>query len=232
MPEKLVVNKGDRFARLSVLEEQPTKYRTRMFLCLCDCGNEKVVSLSHLRSGHTTSCGCYNREQASVRRMKFNLPKGYSAVKDRSMPEFKIWLNMVTRCYNPGAIGWEYYGGKGIRISKEWLQESGMGFYQFFEDMGVRPPKYNIDRIDPTKDYCKENCRWVSPSMSSFNCGMSSRNTSGVSGVAWNKRLSKWVARIGKDYRRINLGCFTSFEEAVSARKAAELLYFGEYCPC
>ena len=232
MPKKLVVNKGDRFARLSILDEQATRSKARMFLCLCDCGTEKVISLSHLRSGHTTSCGCYNRSQASHRRMKFDLPKGYSAVIDRKVPEFSVWLNIVTRCYNSNHIGWEYYGGKGVGMSSEWLQEDGRGFYRFYEDMGPRPDNCRIDRIDPTKGYSKDNCRWVSLSVSSFNKGKSRKNTSGVTGVKWKKGLDKWVATIGKDCKRINLGCFDIFEEAVSARKAAELLYFGEHSPC
>lgn len=164
--------------------------------------------------------------------MKFDLPARYSAVSDRSLPEFGIWMNVVTRCYNPNHVGWKHYGGKGITMSKEWLQENGEGFYRFYEDMGPRPDNYKLDRKDPTKGYCKENCRWVSSSMSSFNCGLSSKNTSGVSGVSWKKGLNKWIARISKDHKRINLGCFDSFEEAVAVRKAAELTYFGEYSPC
>lgn len=229
--KKSIINKGDRYTRLCIIEEVPKAKGNRRFLCRCDCGKEKVVGLSSLKTGATKSCGCYHSDQASSRKMKLGLPRKYSGVKDRTIPEFKVWLTIVTRCYNPKSVVWHQYGGKGIKMSADWLQEDGKGFYQFMEDMGSRPPKHNIDRIDPSKDYCKENCRWVDASLSSFNCGLSSRNTSGVSGVCWHKKLGKWTAKIGKNYKRIHLGCFDSFEDAVAARRAAELLYFGENCP-
>lgn len=232
MGNKLEINSGDRYGRLTIIEERAALKKTRMFLCRCDCGEERVFRLVHLRSGHTTSCGCFHREKLQSIPSKLNLPFGYSAVRDRSQPEFKIYLGILNRCYNPKHISWERYGGRGITVDSSWIKEKGAGFYQFMEDMGPRPYKHNIDRIDPNKGYSKENCRWVSASVSSFNCGVSCKNTSGVPGVSWKKNANKWCARIGKNYKRINLGCFDSFEDAVAARKAAELLYFGEYCPC
>ena len=56
-------------------------------------------------------------------------------------------------------------------------------------------------------------------------------NTSGVPGVSWNKSKNKWIARIGKGYKNISLGSFLIFEDAVTARKEAEIKYFGEFAP-
>jgi hypothetical protein len=56
-----------------------------------------------------------------------------------------------------------------------------------------------------------------------------SNNTSGVTGVGWNKDSQKWCAYICKNYEQIHLGYFDNFDDAVRARKDAEEKYFGEY---
>jgi hypothetical protein len=58
---------------------------------------------------------------------------------------------------------------------------------------------------------------------------ISSNNTSGISGVNWDKNLQKWRARITVNYKRINLGVYANFEDAKIARLKAEEKYFGEY---
>lgn len=58
---------GRRFGRLLVLSYAETNTRRAYWLCLCDCGTEKVISGKSLRRGTTTSCGCLNREKCSER---------------------------------------------------------------------------------------------------------------------------------------------------------------------
>ena len=54
---------GKKFGKLTVVKRQPNHItpsgQTKaMWLCLCDCGNETIVSSQDLKSGHTKSCGC------------------------------------------------------------------------------------------------------------------------------------------------------------------------------
>ena len=56
---------NQRFGKLTVIRQAESKYGKRHWVCKCDCGNETIVSVSGLKSGHTQSCGCYQDEVAS-----------------------------------------------------------------------------------------------------------------------------------------------------------------------
>ena len=60
--EKIVNLRGKKFGRLIVLKETGRKRRKVTWLCQCDCGKQKIITSTHLVSGDTVSCGCYNRE--------------------------------------------------------------------------------------------------------------------------------------------------------------------------
>ena len=80
---------------------------------------------------------------------------------------YRIWNGMKTRCYHTCHDSYKNYGGRGIKICKEWY-----GDFEVFEEWAVLNG-YNdtlsIDRIDNDGDYCPENCRWVSVSQQSSN---------------------------------------------------------------
>lgn len=71
--------------------------------------------------------------------------------------EFKIWYGMKRRCYDIKHKSYKYYGAKGITVCPEWINS----FEKFLEDMGKVTEGYSLDRIDGTKGYYKENCRWA-----------------------------------------------------------------------
>ena len=205
---------GAVFGRLTVIsEEYRGKHYTYKCKAQCICGNVVEVPVNNLRTYRTASCGCLVSDTHSTHKMSKTRP-------------YSIYQHILGRCTDENDPAYSYYGGRGIRVCQEW-EES---FSKFWEDMNEG---YNdtltIDRIDTNKNYNKDNCRWATKSMQSFNRRKSDTyNTSGRVGVYWNKEKSKWNSKIAVQYKQKHLGYFDNFEDAVDARVRAEILYFGE----
>lgn len=91
-------------------------------------------------------------------------------------------------------------------------------------------PSCEIDHLNGIRtDNRICNLREATDKQQGMNRGISSRNTSGVKGISFQKGLNKWRPRIQVNGKSLSLGCFDSFDEAVAARKAAEAKYYGEY---
>jgi hypothetical protein len=135
---------GQRFNKLIAIRyNHMTPNSGQVWLFLCDCGNEKVVTVHDVKRGHSTSCGCHNKTK--------NITHGRS-----SHPMFVIWKTIRSRCYNEKSKDYGRYGGRGIVMCDEWRDS----FESFYRDMGDRPPEHTIDRIDNDLGYSKGNCRW------------------------------------------------------------------------
>lgn len=175
----------DRFGRLLFLREAEDKYspsgqKYKMWLCLCDCGNEVEVRKTHVKSGATKSCGCLNVELIKQRSETHRMT---------NTRVYEIWAGMKKRCDNRYD---ENYGGRGISYQASWIH-----FENFWEDMSEGySDGLTLDRIDSEGNYCKENCRWATVTSQSRNRLKSKNNTSGHAGVT--KRVCYgyvyWVA--------------------------------------
>src|ERR1700685_613105 len=117
---------GQEFGRLTVIRPDRRIGRKRMWLCLCDCGVEKLIRQDHLRTGRIVSCGCFKAENSS----QVNSTHRMSHTK-----EHNAWLAMKSRCYDPGNPNYDRYEGRGIKVADEWLND----FEAFYTHIGPAP---------------------------------------------------------------------------------------------
>lgn len=182
---------GQRFGRLIAIE--PVKvpnYREFHWKCKCDCGNMTTVRGTHLKSGATRSCGCYNREVASSRPHE----KTHGMSKH---PLYRAYRGMIDRCMNPNGTAYKNYGGRGIKICDEWLNDRTR-FFEWALANGWSPD-LSLDRIDVNGNYCPENCRWATAKTQMNN----RRVNAYVTYKGKTQTIAQWAEEIGINRRTL-----------------------------
>lgn len=102
---------------------------------------------------------------------------------------YRSWSNMIARCGNPNATGYDYYGGRGIRVCSEWRND----FCKFLLDMGERPSGKTLGRIDNDGPYCVYNCEWQTDKQQAAN----KRNVRMVKFKGQSRNLADWAKALG-----------------------------------
>ena len=136
-----------RLVKLHTSKTNANKWRS---LYECRCGTQFEAIDSQVKSGRTTSCGCWQRSRGAA--------NGRASAKHNAVGTltYKAWSNMRARCYCTSNGMYPWYGAKGIKVCERWQD-----FNNFLADMGERPDaSHAIGRIDHAKDYAPGNCEW------------------------------------------------------------------------
>lgn len=175
--------KGQKFGSLTVLKDsgERTKNRAIVWECVCDCGNYHKTPGTPLLKGATKTCGCGRREYGKTH--------GLSNSK-----LYERWTSMLSRCYPTYSKSHLYYK-KGIKVCSKWKS-----FKCFADEMGSGfEPWMTLDRIDNSKGYNKDNCRWVDTYTQCVNrkgVNMVTRN-----GLSYP--LKRWCRELDLPYNKV-----------------------------
>lgn len=216
---------GQRFGRLTVVgRAENSKDQRAMWNCICDCGKTTLALGTSLRKGDKKSCGCLAKEWDRRKFNDFRMEGSTVYVRisqdgKEMITDLDIWARAKKYLWSINSHG---YARARICGSKE------QQFHVFaFPDCpsGMIRDHINGDRLDNRR----KNIRFVTYQQNSQNRSKGKRNKSGCQGVNWDKGSKKWHSSIKANGRRISLGYFSNIQDAIAARKAAEIKYFGEY---
>lgn len=219
---------GDIFGKLTVVE---IIENNKFVKCSCACNSKEIrnVNKKSLLSGTSKSCGCVQKnmlDEYNKKQRKFNEYKivdGYVIGELSNGEEFYFdiedleLVKSVNRCWT---------SNKNLYISIS-VKRKQIKLHNII----MSPPLgYLVDHIDGNpRNNRRDNLRICTEGNNLKNKKTQSNNTSGQKGVCWIKRLNKWQSRIDINKKRVNLGLFNTFEDAVKARKDAETIYYGEF---
>lgn len=208
----------------------PNGKKMSQWVCQCECGSEPFISVGgDVKSGKTKSCGCL-RDQANKEK-------------------FKKYNNY--ELYEEYGVGWTFNTNEIFYFDREdydkikdycWIAGSTTRKYRHLYthidnskksiDMHIFLGFKGYDHKDRNPlNNRKGNLRKCTHQENSRNRSMASNNTSGVTGVCWRQRESKWFAYISIDRKQNGLGYFSNKQDAIVARLNAEKQYFGEFSP-
>lgn len=129
---------------------------------------------------------------------------------------YKEWVSMNSRCYTKSSTAYKKYGAKGVTVCDEW-RHNFLAFYEWAIKNGYAD-NLTLDRIDSTKGYGPNNCKWATYAEQNSHLAMLKTNTSGYIGISWSKLMHKWVCVISINDKSKRIGYYLTQKDAAEAR--------------
>jgi hypothetical protein len=180
----------------------------RVVEAFCDCGTSGHFLFKRLTAGDTKSCGCLRSDTARDRMTTHGLSRH---------PLYEVHRSMQKRCYIEESPAYKDYGGRGIEICDEWVDDF-VAFYEWAVENGYQSG-LSIDRKDNDKGYSPDNCHFTNRETQSRN----NRRNKMITAFGETKCLFDW----GKDERckvgvwglrsRFDRGTWTDMEAMISS---------------
>lgn len=200
---------GQRYGNLVVLDLLYYDKKHYYYNTVCDCGNNHVTTRNNLIRYMTTKCTlCSNKQRAESQVVNGANREPYT---------YGSYRSMLLRC----ATDLNY---KDVEICDSW--KGKLGFVEFLKDMGIRPQNTTLDRIDNSKGYFKENCRWSNSSVQNHNKSKrSDAETSKYIGVSFIANKNNFQCAIRANGERLQFFTNTEEEAAVLYDNMSEVIY-------
>ena len=224
-------------SRLTVLKqvedyiEPKSGQHKAQWLCECSCiEHNKIIAYGYdVRHGHTKSCGCLQKEIAS------GIGKQSKKINDYDLTG-EYGVGWTTNTNKEFYFDLEDYDKIKDYCWRDSVDQTGYHYLATRNgaDTALRMQhliagKY-YDHIDKNPfNNRKNNLRPANPNENARNKSLQRNNTSGVSGVSFDKNCNKWIAYITVNNKHKYLGCFANKEDAIKTRLEAEAKYFGEF---
>lgn len=142
---------GSRYGSLTITKSLPSEKYRKYVLVKCNCGNVKRMAFDKLIYGRNKTCGCADGDRG----------KKIRTHGLRKHPLYTVWNNMKCRCKYESSVGYENYGGRGVRVCDEW-ENSFINFYNWAIKNGwERGLDIDKDIIGDGMIYSPQTCCFV-----------------------------------------------------------------------
>lgn len=215
-----------KYNRLTVNSYEIIKGRV-YFNCTCECGNNKKSLYSNVVTGKTKSCGCLFIEkvkQSNTKRNSYNLSGeygiGYTFKNEEFYFDLEDYDKIKDYCWSTR---------HGYLRARNPLTNKDIIMHRLIMDV-LDDKNVVVDHIKHNKlDNRKSQLRICTNTENSRNKEKVSCNTSGYTGITYNKKRNCWNSQITVNKKSIHLGTFYNLDDAILARRNAENKYFGEF---
>ena len=232
---------GQKFGRLTVLYQtddyvSPNGVHYAQYRCICNCNkrNEIDVTANNLKNNHTLSCGCLHKQSIIKRSKKYNEYKIIGDIVYIKLSNCSEYTMVNLDKWNKNFYIREFYWRKSTngyvdtRIPKQYVKQFNKQTIRLHQLICPCESGYEIDHIDRNRlNNLTNNLRPVNHSENNHNKNLNSNNTSGYTGVSWNKNINKWESYICVNNVHMKLGYYNELNDAIRARQEAENKYLN-----